>query len=65
MSILAAKLGYGSLRPDADSLLQELMPRANISVDTVAYYIATFGPAVMDQDLVRTTFEMFSVKEGG
>lgn len=64
-SILAAKLGYGSLRPDADSLLQELMPRANISADTVAYYIDTFGPAVMDQDLVRTTFEMFSVKAGG
>lgn len=64
-SILAAKLGYGRLRADADSLLQELMPRANVGGETIRYYTDTFGQTVMEQDLVRTTLEMFDVKAGG
>ena len=64
-SILAAKLGYGSLRQDADSLLQELTPRANVGADTISYYTDSFRPTMMEQDLVRTTFEMFAIKAGG
>ena len=56
--ILAAQLGYGTSRPGHD----QLMLRANVDSDTTSYYLETYGPMLMQLDLVCDTFAMFQIK---